>query len=86
MIVEELIVNPKINDLDLITEDCYKKQMNTVRTIVNLQRKGVDIKQVSLKVQLAETYVLQVFEWGEEEMGKYWREMYRMKKDYKESI
>ena len=39
MEAEELTVDPKRNDLDLITKEHYKKQMGAVKIILNFKKK-----------------------------------------------
>jgi len=78
METEELTVDPKRNDLDLITKEHYKKQTGVVKTILNLKEKGLTAREIAMKVQLADYYIEMVVFRGEEGMNKYWREMYRM--------
>lgn len=82
---EELVADPFINDLDSITKEHYYKQMAIVKTILNLKKKEFTAREVAMKIQVAYSYVVMVFEKGEEEMDNYWNNMYGIKKDYKES-
>lgn len=79
MKIEELFSNPSINDLDLITEEHYNKQMSTVKTILNYDKKGLTVREIGMKLQLADTYIEMVILEGEEKMNKYWKEIYGMK-------
>ena len=80
METEELTVDPKRNDLDLITKEHYKKQMGAVKIILNFKKKGLTAREIAMKVQLAEYYIEMVIFRGEEGMDKYWADMYKMKK------
>lgn len=79
MIIEELAADPSLDDMGLLTEAHYKKQMATVKTILNLDKKGLTVREIGMKVVNAESYVKMVIEEGEEEMNEYWRKMYKMK-------
>ncbi len=79
--IEELVPNPNINNLDLLTEAHYNKQMAVVKTILNLDKKGLTVREIGMKVQVADTYIGMVILRGEEGMNKYWRKMYRMKEE-----
>ena len=82
---EELVADPFINNLDLITEAHYNKQMAVIKTILNLNKKGLIKREIGMKVQVADSYIEMVILKGEEGMDKYWNNMYGIKKDYKES-
>lgn len=79
--IEELPVDPSFNDLDLITQKHYEKQMAVVKTVINFMNKGMNEEETGRKVQLAASYVAMVFMKGEKEMNNYWRKLYGMKEE-----
>lgn len=82
MKTEKLTFDSYRNDLDLISEEHYNKQMSVVRTILNLGKKGLTVREIGMKVIIADSYIKMVIEKGEKEMGKYWEKMYEMKEKY----
>lgn len=78
---EELPVDSSLNDLDLITKKHYEKQMAVIKTILNLDKKGLFVREIGMKVQLSDSYVEMVVEKGEKEMDKYWKKMYNIKEE-----
>ncbi len=79
--IEELVPNPNINNLDLLTEAHYNKQMAVVKTILNLDKKGLTVREIGMKVQVADTYIGMVISRGEEQMNEFWRQMYKIKEE-----
>lgn len=75
---EQLKYDPKKNDLNLIAIGHYKRQMLMLRTILNLKEEGYGIREVGMKVQVADSYIAMVFSRGEKQMIEYWKEVYEM--------
>lgn len=58
----------------------FAKQMDAIKRIKSLQKLEYTPSLISLKVQLALSYVELVMENTEEEMKEYWRKLYRNNK------
>jgi len=70
------------DDMERLNNKHYEKQMEMVRYILNLKRKGFDVKDATTKSQLAYSYVEMIYNKSEEYMDKYWRELHNVKKEY----
>ncbi len=71
------------DDMERLNNKHYEKQMDMVRYIHNLKKKGLDLGNTSIKAQLAPSYIEMVWGEGLEKMDEYWRKMHKIKKEYK---
>ena len=81
-VVEVTSLAPE-DEMESLNNKHYEKQMEMVRYILNLKKKGVDIRTATTKSQLAQSYVEMVYGLGEDQMDCYWRKAHRIKKEYK---
>ncbi len=83
---KELIIETEApvveNDMERLNNKHYDKQMEVVKYILNLKKRGLDLGNASIKAQLAPSYIEMVWGEGLEKMEDYWRKMHKIKKEY----